>query len=156
MQDVCLSIWPEGDTPDMLIEVTDICSIDPSDPSYCASPYDIKMDRAKVQILYGIPGDGSSDPALQPTGRPIFQRWILAPFKMLGQRKFSSFLSSTPSSPMRLLSSTLLTRMMESRHYPNPPTKTTGSPSPPSQTISTGTSTPPRRRCRAINNHTLA
>ena len=65
MQDVCISIWPEGDTPDMLIKVTDICSTDPSDPTYCATPNDIKMDRAKVQILYGIPGDGSSDPALQ-------------------------------------------------------------------------------------------
>ena len=69
MPDVCISIWPEGDTPntlgttpDMLIKVTDICSTDPSDPTYCATPADIKMDRAKVQILYGLTG---SEPELK-------------------------------------------------------------------------------------------
>ena len=69
MPDVCISIWPEGDTPDtlgttpdMLIKVTDICSTNPSDSSYCATPADIKMDRAKVQILYGLQG---SEPELK-------------------------------------------------------------------------------------------
>ena len=45
----------------MLVKVTDICSTDPSDPTHCATPNDIKMDRAKVQILYSIPGDGKQD-----------------------------------------------------------------------------------------------
>ena len=49
----------------MLVKVTDICSTDPSDPSHCATPNDIKMDRAKVQILYLVEGDGKQDKALQ-------------------------------------------------------------------------------------------
>ena len=66
MQDVCVSFWPEGEfTNDMIAKVTDICSIDPNDPSHCASPTDIKVDRAKVQVMYDIPVPGSANVALQ-------------------------------------------------------------------------------------------
>ncbi|MCJ1478382.1 hypothetical protein MMC13_007062 [Lambiella insularis] len=63
---VCVSFWPEGSyTNDMIAKVTDICSIDPTDPSHCASPSDIKVDRAKVQVMYNIPVPGSANAALQ-------------------------------------------------------------------------------------------
>lgn len=66
MQDVCVSFWPEGAfTNDMIAKVTDICSTDPSDPSHCATPSDIKVDRAKVQVMYDIPVPGSENAALQ-------------------------------------------------------------------------------------------
>ena len=50
MQDVCVSFWT-GNGEDMIAKVTDICSTDPSDPSHCASPEDIKLPRTKVQVL---------------------------------------------------------------------------------------------------------
>lgn len=77
MQDVCISLWPEGPnpTPDMIVKVTDICSTDPSDPTYCATPYDIKVDRALVQVLYGITGAGADDPELQLPVYPKGAYW---------------------------------------------------------------------------------
>ena len=66
MQDVCVSFWPEDEfSNDMIAKVTDICSTDPNDPSHCATPSDIKVDRAKVQVMYNIPSPGSADPDLQ-------------------------------------------------------------------------------------------
>jgi len=70
MQDVCVSFWPEngpeGDfTNDMIAKVTDICSTDPSDPSHCATSSDIKVDRAKVQVMYAIPVPGIDNAELQ-------------------------------------------------------------------------------------------
>ena len=66
MQDVCVSFWPEGEfTNDMIAKVTDICSTDPSDPTHCATPSDIKVDRAKVQVMYDIPMPGSANAPLQ-------------------------------------------------------------------------------------------
>ena len=38
----------------MMLKVTDICSTDPNDPTYCASPSDIKIDRTKAKIMYGL------------------------------------------------------------------------------------------------------
>lgn len=55
MQDVCISFWREDGSVDMMLKVTDICSTDPNDPTYCATPGDIKIDRTKSQILYSIP-----------------------------------------------------------------------------------------------------
>ncbi|KAK4694700.1 hypothetical protein P7C71_g2924, partial [Lecanoromycetidae sp. Uapishka_2] len=52
-------------TNDMIAKVTDICSTDPSDPTHCATPSDIKVDRAKVQVMYDIPLPGSANAALQ-------------------------------------------------------------------------------------------
>ena len=53
MQDVCISFWKEDGSSDMMLKVTDICSTDPSDPTYCATPNDIKIDRAKAQVWLG-------------------------------------------------------------------------------------------------------
>ena len=54
MQDVCISFW-NGKTgsasSDMMLKVTDICSTDPSDPTHCAHPGEIKVDRTKVKIM---------------------------------------------------------------------------------------------------------
>lgn len=76
MQDVCISLWPESGGPDMIVKVMDICSTDPSDPTYCATPADIKIDRAKVQMLYNIP-----DPRLRgprSVGCQVSKRNLLA------------------------------------------------------------------------------
>ncbi|KAL8918382.1 MAG: hypothetical protein Q9208_007401 [Pyrenodesmia sp. 3 TL-2023] len=83
MQDVCISFWPEGDTPgtskfpDMIAKVTDICSTDPNDPTHCATPSDIKLDRAKVQVMYNIPSPGKADPDLQKHVYPKGTYWHL-------------------------------------------------------------------------------
>ncbi|KAL9009581.1 MAG: hypothetical protein Q9173_005401 [Seirophora scorigena] len=77
MQDVCISFWPEGETPetsafpDMIAKVTDICSTDPNDPTHCATPSDIKLDRAKVQVMYSIPSPGKENADLQ---KPVYPR----------------------------------------------------------------------------------
>lgn len=79
MQDVCISFWPEGDTPgtsafpDMIAKVTDICSTDPNDPTHCATPSDIKLDRAKVQVMYNIPSPGKENHDLQ---QPVYPKGI--------------------------------------------------------------------------------
>ena len=65
MQDVCLSLWPESGSPDMIVKVTDICGTDPSDPTYCATPYDIKVDRSVMQVMEGISGAGADNSDLQ-------------------------------------------------------------------------------------------
>lgn len=62
MQDVCISFWNgkqkgEGQS-DMILKVTDVCSTDPNDPTHCAKPGDIKIDRSKAKIMELIPGDG--------------------------------------------------------------------------------------------------
>ena len=54
MQDVCISFWKEDGSSDMMLKVTDICSTDPNDPTSCATPADIKVDRTKVMIMEGI------------------------------------------------------------------------------------------------------
>lgn len=51
MQDVCISFWKEDGLSDMMLKVTDICSTDPNDPTHCATPADIKIDRTKAQIM---------------------------------------------------------------------------------------------------------
>ena len=47
-QDVCISFWKDDGSSDMMLKVTDICSTDPNDPTHCATPADIKVDRHKV------------------------------------------------------------------------------------------------------------
>lgn len=54
MQDVCISFWKEDGSSDMMLKVTDVCSTDPSDPTHCATPADIKIDRAKAQVMEGF------------------------------------------------------------------------------------------------------
>ena len=71
MADVCLSLWPDNNgNPDMIVKVTDICSTDPGDPTYCATPYDIKLDRSVMQVMQCITGDGSANPKLQQSVYP--------------------------------------------------------------------------------------
>lgn len=69
MQDVCISFWNEeteqGKQSDMMLKITDICSTDPNDPTHCATPYDIKVDRNKAQIMeHMTDGPWESNPAL--------------------------------------------------------------------------------------------
>ena len=35
-----------------MLKVTDICSTNPADPTYCATPADIKIDRIKADLLF--------------------------------------------------------------------------------------------------------
>lgn len=51
MQDVCISFWKEDGSSDMMLKVTDICSTDPNDPTHCATPADLKIDRTKAKIM---------------------------------------------------------------------------------------------------------
>ena len=54
MQDVCISFWNGKTGPassDMILKVTDVCSTDPNDPTHCATPGDIKIDRTKAKIM---------------------------------------------------------------------------------------------------------
>ena len=39
----------------MMLKVTDICSTDPNDPTHCATPADIKIDRTKARIWDNVP-----------------------------------------------------------------------------------------------------
>ena len=56
MQDVCISFWKEDGSQDMMLKVTDICSTDPTDPTHCETPADIKVDRTKTSIMEGQVG----------------------------------------------------------------------------------------------------
>lgn len=60
MQDVCISFWNEETEQlkqsDMILKVMDVCSTDPNDPTHCATPYDIKIDRSKAQIMEHLGG----------------------------------------------------------------------------------------------------
>ena len=68
MQDVCISFWTSDGKHDAMVKVTDICSTDPSDASYCETPNDIKLDRKKVEIVekdtatHTLPGTEYPDP----------------------------------------------------------------------------------------------
>lgn len=68
MQDVCISFWNEeteqGKQSDMILKVTDVCSTDPNDPTHCATPYDIKIDRTKASIMMHQDGDFENNPNL--------------------------------------------------------------------------------------------
>lgn len=77
MQDVCISFWKEDGSSDMILKVTDICSTDPSDPTHCATPADIKIDRAKAQVMEGF-GNQPLDtvPGLQGNQYPTQTWWF--------------------------------------------------------------------------------
>ena len=57
MQDVCIAFFKEDWSTDMMLKVTDICSTDPNDPTHCATPNDIKIDRSKAKIWSGHGND---------------------------------------------------------------------------------------------------
>ncbi|MCJ1403444.1 hypothetical protein MMC11_006667 [Xylographa trunciseda] len=74
MQDVCISFWKEDGSSDMMLKVTDICSTDPNDPTHCATPGDIKIDRTKAKIMEGI--TDSNDPRLTGSQYPESIWWF--------------------------------------------------------------------------------
>lgn len=77
MQDVCISFWKSDGTSDMILKVTDICSTDPNDPTHCATPGDIKIDRAKAQVMEGYGGQSvQSVPSLQGDQYPEKTDWF--------------------------------------------------------------------------------
>lgn len=61
----------------MMLKVTDICSTDPNDPTYCETPSDIKIDRGKAQIMEGLtdPPDWQSHPELTGNQYPEQVYW---------------------------------------------------------------------------------
>ena len=44
----------------MMLKVTDICTTNPSDPTYCASPGSIKLDRGKASVMELLGGDSTN------------------------------------------------------------------------------------------------
>jgi len=78
MQDVCISFWKNDGTSDMMLKVTDICSTDPNDPTHCATPVDIKIDRGKAQIMEKLttPSDLQSHPELMGDEYPEQIWWF--------------------------------------------------------------------------------
>lgn len=79
MQDVCISFWKEDGTSDMMLKVTDICSTDPNDPTHCATPNDIKIDRTKAQIMEKLTANPlSSYPQLEGNQYPEQVWWFFA------------------------------------------------------------------------------
>ncbi|KAG8529663.1 uncharacterized protein KY384_005144 [Bacidia gigantensis] len=84
LQDVCIAIFTMTD--DMIAKVTDICSIDPGDPSHCASPNDIKLPKKKIQTINHYKGKTEEVPELNGVNKyqhpqPIY--WNFA--KCLGE-----------------------------------------------------------------------
>lgn len=39
---------------DVMLKVTDICSTNPQDPTYCATPVDLKIDRIEADLLFHL------------------------------------------------------------------------------------------------------
>ena len=60
-QDVCIGFWKEDGSSDMMLKVTDICSTDENDPTHCATPMDIKIDRTKAEIMEGLSSKPTGD-----------------------------------------------------------------------------------------------
>ena len=79
MQDVCISFWKADGKSDMILKVTDICSTDPNDPSHCATPGDIKIDRGKAKVMEGFGAQpDKSVPQIQGSEYPEKTYWFFA------------------------------------------------------------------------------
>ena len=76
MQDVCISFWDEAWKTDMMLKVTDICSTDPNDPTHCATPGDIKIDRSKAKVWSGHGADKDLNPDLLGNMYPQKSVWF--------------------------------------------------------------------------------
>ncbi|MCJ1404636.1 Mucin-21 [Xylographa trunciseda] len=74
MQDVCISFWKEDGSSDMMLKVTDICSTDPNDPTHCASPVDIKVERSKAMVMEGV--TDRNDPRITGNSFPEQVWWF--------------------------------------------------------------------------------
>ena len=75
-QDVCISLWNEtgfeGGKTDIMVKVTDVCSTDPNDSSYCADPSHVMIDRIRgYQLYHHTPraADSAENKALRSGGR---------------------------------------------------------------------------------------
>lgn len=144
MQDVCVSSWPENGsesdyTNDVIGKITDICSTDPNDPSHCTTPSDIKVDRAKVQVMYAIPVPRSKNADLQK------DKYVKGTYLHLTKcwanvRGILTYWPDGPHCPLRAKSTHH--RLTPIRRFPSPPIKTTGGPNPLFSTTFSGTSTP--------------
>ena len=105
MQDVCISFWKEDGSSDMMLKVTDICSTDPNDPTHCATPSDIKIERSKAQVMEGLtdPSDVTAHPELMGNSYPDKVWWffmkcwadVRKSFSVLVLRRSPSFLTTT-------------------------------------------------------------
>ncbi|MCJ1251247.1 hypothetical protein MMC30_008478 [Trapelia coarctata] len=73
-QDVCISFWREDGRSDMMLKVTDICSTDKNDPTHCATPADIKVDRTKANIMTKT--NNMNDPTLAGDGYKYKVWWF--------------------------------------------------------------------------------
>ena len=71
MQDVCISFWGASGR-DGMVKVTDVCSTDPKDESYCESPSDLKLDRKKIEIVE----TGAAQHTLGGTQYPTPIKWF--------------------------------------------------------------------------------
>lgn len=87
MQDVCISFWNEDGSSDMMLKVTDICSTDPNDPTSCATPADLKIDRTKAKIMEKLGSAPTGD--VYPTQIWWFfmKCWDDVSFALLSTRK---------------------------------------------------------------------
>ena len=81
LQDLCVGIFTMTD--DMIAKVTDVCSIDPSDPAHCATPEDIKLPKKKIATIYHYHGAMEDHPELQGYSHPEPIYWNFA--KCLGE-----------------------------------------------------------------------
>lgn len=61
MQDTSISFWREDVGSDMIAKVMDLCSTDPSGPSHCESPRDIKIARNRLQVMEKLTGKPLKD-----------------------------------------------------------------------------------------------
>ena len=149
MQDVCISFWKEDGSSDMMLKVrdalsclkssiltqfgdtkvTDICSTDPNDPTSCATPADIKVERGKAQVMEGLtqPPDITAHPELMGDSYPEQIWWFF-------MKCWDDVREPQVSATVYLTLTTIINRAL-----PNQPTRaTTGSQTLLCQTISSG------------------
>lgn len=131
MQDVCISFWRDNGTEEMMLKVTDICSTDPNEPSYCATPADIKVNRYKAATMQHLGGrpietypEIMDDRFPQKTWWLFVKCWadVFTSFSIfaLPNPKPLSLLALPPSPPKNQLTPQFSTRHRASH---NPPTK---------------------------------
>ena len=98
-------------------QVTDICSTDPNDPTHCATPADIKVDRGKAQVMEGLvnPPDMTAHPEVMGDVFPEKIWWFF--MKCWDDVRELHVLATEHSTLTKLVN----------RASPNQPTKATGS-----------------------------
>ena len=105
MQDLCMGFWPLDRDTDMILKVVDICSTDPSDPTHCPTPADIKVDRAKAQMLFNLPSNPEGDVYPEKVGWFFTKCWAevchlsTVPFSLSSSKKRATHLYPNPFPP---------------------------------------------------------